>query len=136
MTFQVPQAQDICGTVFRRGTVLLLARVVAEDGRPIHPETIASAEYTIFEVDPEDPEVRRPIAGHTARTLSVGQLLSDRLRTDFPWDVDEVGYNFRHLLDVAEHPAFPQAGRHYLVEFTLRPSHGQIILVRFRLYAI
>jgi hypothetical protein len=136
MTSRMPQAHDICGTVYRRGTALLLARVVAEDGHPITPGEIASAEYSIFEVDPEDPESRRPIAGHTARGVAVGGLITDSLRTDFPWDVDQTGYNFRHVLDVSEDPAFPAAGRHYLVEFSLRPVEGQIILVRFRLYAI
>jgi len=136
MSSRALQAQDIYGTVFRGGTALLLARVVAEDGHPITPGEIASAEYSIFEVDPEEPESRREIAGHFARQVPVADLLSEQLRTDFPWDMDEVGYNFRHVLDVSEEPAFPTAGRHYLVEFILRPVEGQIILVRFRVYAI
>ncbi len=68
--------------------------------------------------------------------MPVASLIHEQLSTAFPWTVDQIGYNFRHVLDVTSHPAFPTAGRHYLVEFSLRPVRGQVILVRFRLYAI
>ena len=48
----------------------------------------------------------------------------------------DVGYNFKHVLDVSEHQAFPTAGRAYRVVYELSPTSGQVILVRFRVHAI
>ncbi|MCS7237909.1 MAG: hypothetical protein NZ899_06520 [Thermoguttaceae bacterium] len=130
------QARDIYGTVFRGGSAILLARVVGEDGRVLRPEDISNASYSVYELDAHDPDVRRPVTGHVDRPLTVGEVLSPHLRRDFPWDVDEVGYNFRHVLETVSTPCFPHAGRHYLVEVRFNPVRGQPILVRFRLWSI
>lgn len=132
----VAQAFDIYGMAFRGGTATLLARVVDEFGAPLRPDDVIAAEYSVYELNLSDPNYRQAVPGHHARSLAVRDLLLPELRRDYPWDVDEVGYNFRHTLDAAVAPPFPGAGRHYLVEFRLQPAVGQVIIVRFRVYTI
>ena len=70
------------------------------------------------------------------------QLIARRVRElqvychVYPWDVDPDGYNFKHTINVSSNPAFAVAGKSYRVVFTLTPTAGQVILVRFRLAAI
>ena len=44
--------------------------------------------------------------------------------TDDCWTRDELGYNFRHALDVSTDHAFATAGRDYLVEYRLDALRG------------
>jgi len=132
----VTEARDIYGTVFKHGTAVLLARVVDETGEPISQHDIALANYTVYLLDESDPDQAQPVAGHHDRSVAVAQLIYNSLQRDSFWDLDELGYNFRHVLDVSVQPAFPKAGRSYRVVFRLIPTGGQVILVRFRLYAI
>lgn len=133
---QMLLACDTYGTAFRGGTATFLARVVNDVGRPLHPDDIATATYSVYELNGSDPDLRRPVPEHSERPLAIDQILSPSLRRDYPWDVDELGYNFRYTLDDSPATPFPAAGRHYLVEFRLRPKQGHIILVRFRVYTI
>jgi len=130
---------DVCeiyGQVFKNGSVALLARVVGRDSSPILIAGILAARYTTYLLDDQDPDAAVALTGHTNVPVSVSSLLYDSLQRDDLWDVDEIGYNFKHLLDVSAHQAFTIAGRNYGVVFTLTPTSGQIILVRFRLHAI
>ncbi|MGI6420409.1 MAG: hypothetical protein ACOX1P_32665 [Thermoguttaceae bacterium] len=129
-------AADIRGTVFRKGSAVLLARVVGADGNLLAPLDLASAEYTIHALDPGDPNAETPVNGHAAVAVPVASLISPTLKNDALWEVDTTGYNFRHELDVSADPAFPEAARHYRIVFELHPYQGQVILVRFRVYAI
>ena len=129
-------ASDIYGVVFKNGSATLLARVVGADGAPVTPGQIASAAYTVAILDEHDPDSATPVAGHQGVSVSVAELVSDTLQQDALWDVDELGYNFKHVLDVSAQPAFPTAGRQYRIQFELTPAAGQVILVRFRVHAI
>lgn len=129
-------AGDIYGVVFKHGSATLLARVVGADGEPIVQSDIASAAYTAWLLDAGDPDAASPIAGHTDVSVPVASLVYNQLQNDALWDADQEGYNFKHVLDVSQNQAFTAAGRHYRVEFRLTPVSGQVILVRFRLYAI
>jgi len=129
-------ASDIYGVVFKTGSATLLARVVGADGTPIMQSDLSSAAYTIYLLDENDPDVGTPIAGHTDVAVAVASLIYDTLQNDDLWDVDEVGYNFKHVLDVSGNQAFAAAGRSYRVVFRLAPTGGQVILVRFRVHAI
>lgn len=129
-------ASDIHGVVFKNGSATLLARVVGADGAPLTRASIASARYTVSLLDDRDPDAATPVLGHTAVTVSVASLIFDTLQNDDLWDVDTLGYNFKHVLNVLTHPAFAIAGRKYRIAFELTPPSGQIVLVRFRVYAI
>jgi len=129
-------ATDIYGKAFRNGSAVLLARVVGGDGVPLVRSDIASAEYSLHELDRDDPDSREPVTGHTAVSLAVEDVVFDGLQTDITWTMDSMGYNFRHVLAVDTNDAFAIAGRDYLIEFRLTPVTGQVIIVRFRIYVI
>ena len=129
-------AVDIQGVVYKGGSSTLLARVVGPDAQPIVQADIASAAYTIWLVDADDEETWTAVAGHTAVTVAVADLLFDTLQDDDLWDVDSTGYNFKHVLNVSTAAAFALSGRTYRVVFTLTPEAGQPVLVRFKLDAI
>jgi hypothetical protein len=130
------EALEIHGTVFKNGSAVLLARVVGADGSPLIISDVSAAQYSVGLLDLHDPDSFAAIEGHAEVELDVATLIFDSLQNDDTWDVDDTGYNFKHVLDVADHPAFPEAGRLYRVEFRLTPASGQVILVRFRLHAV
>ncbi|NQU23631.1 MAG: hypothetical protein HQ567_20300 [Candidatus Nealsonbacteria bacterium] len=129
-------AADIHGTAFKNGSATLLARVVGADGAPITQADVASASYSVYLLDDRDADARAAVTGHDGVALSVASIVFNSLQTDSLWTVDATGYNFRHVLDASANQALPTAGRRYLVEFTLTPNSGQVILVRFRVNVI
>lgn len=129
-------AADTYGTALKNGSATFLARVVGKDGANIVQADVASAEYSVYLLDDQDADSRTAVTGHSGVALNVNDLIFNTLQKDALWTVDEVGYNFRHVLDVSENQAFTIAGRRYLVEFELTPSGGQVILVRFRINVI
>ena len=132
----MPATNDVFGTVFKGGTATLLARVVGNAGAPVTAADIARITYSIYLLDDDDPDRRDAVSGHDDVTLDVAAVVTNRLQVDPLWTVDAVGYNFCHVPDVSAAPAFPTAGRQYLVEYRLVPAAGATILVRFRLNAI
>lgn len=130
------QAHNIHGTVFQNGTAALLARVLGNNGAPIVQADAATIDYSIYLLDDDDPDRRQPVEGHEDVALEPTTVILNELATDVLWTVDAVGYNFLHQPDASANPAFPWAGKKYLVEHRLHPPAGQIVLVRFRLYAI
>ena len=129
-------AADIPGTVFKEGSATLLARAVGADGSPLTQSDLASATYTVALLDESDPDAATPVTGHTDVAVDVASLVYDTLQNDDLWDVDEEGYNFKHVLDVSANQAFATAGRSYRITFELVPASGQVILVRFRVHVI
>jgi len=129
-------AIDIYGTAFKNGSATLLARVVGQGGADVVQADLSAVRYTVYLLDDQDPDSRTAVANHTGVSLLVAQVIFDSPQLDPLWTVDEIGYNFRHVLDVSPHQAFSIAGRNYLVEYQLTPMAGQVILVRFRLHVI
>ncbi len=132
----MPDAQDIHGTVFKNGSATLLARVVGADGAAITRAEVASICYTVYLLDDQDPDQQTSLAGHAGIALQASDVLYDALQTGPIWTRDAVGYNFKHVLEVSSHKAFPTAGRSYRIVYALTPTAGQVILVRFRVHAI
>jgi hypothetical protein len=130
------EAIDIHGSAFKNGSVTLLARIVGGMGANLTRAELSTIRYTVYLLDDQDADNRTPIDGHINAALSVANVLFDTLQTDTLWTIDTTGYNFRHVLDVSTHAAFAIAGRRYLVEYTLTPTSGQPILVRYRLNVI
>jgi hypothetical protein len=129
-------ASDTYGTVQKNGTATFMARVVDATDTPIQPTVIAAAQYSVYLLDDQDPDSWLAVDGHNGVALAVDQVVLDQLQADSLWTADTLGYNFCHELDVSACQAFPTAGRRYLVEYTLTPTLGQVIKVRFRVYAI
>lgn len=128
-------ASEIYGVVFQNATAAFLARVLNYDGQPVTPSQIASLQYTVSECQ-DDLLAITPVEGHTAVAINPSDVLFATLQKDNLWDVDDLGYNFRHVIDVSQAPAFPTAGCHYRIEYRLTPQTGQVIVVRFRVKAI
>jgi len=125
------EAKDTYGKVFKQASAVLMARVVGNDAAAIVQADIASAEYTIYELDDADPDAQTAVAGHTGVSLVVADVVFNGLQTDF-WTVDGTGYNFRLIPDVSGNQAFAEAGKRYGVEVRLTPVEGQVIVLRFR----
>jgi hypothetical protein len=132
----MPQAKDIFGTAFKNGTALLMARIVDSAGAIVQQVGIAAIEYSIYELDPCLPDQLTPVAGHNDVALDVAEVIFNALQTGGLWTVDDVGYNFRHEIDVTETEAFPKAGAQYQVRYQLTPTTGQKTIVRFQLRVI
>ena len=130
------EAMDIYGTAFKNGSATMMARIVGATGANIAQADIATISYYVYMLDDQNPDDRAAVAGHSQVNLPVYQVISNSLQNDATWTVDAVGYNFRHAIDVSVHPAFAVAGRRYLIEYTLTPPAGQIILVRYRINVI
>jgi len=131
----MPIANDVHGHVFKNSSVVLLARLVGEDGQLVTTSTLSSIEYTIYELDEANPDTLTPVSGHTSVSVTIGSAVFDDLQIDELWSVDQQGYNFRHVLDVSANQAFTKAGVHFLARFELIPTSGQTIVARFKLKA-
>ena len=70
------------------------------------------------------------------RRSTLSDVVFNSLQTGGLWTVDEVGYNFRHEIDVSTAEAFPKAGVQYQVRYELVPTSGQKTIVRFQLRVI
>jgi len=127
---------EIYGSTFAGASVVLMARVAFADGTLVAPDDIESATYTVTERDPCGLAPATPIEGHAGVTLEAEHVLSASLLEEPPWEVDEIGFNFRHEIDVTESPAFVTAGRSYRIEYVLTPTDGQPIVVRFVIEAL
>ena len=112
----------------------LVARVLGPDNETaIKQADLSSAKYTAYLLDDHDPDVQTPIIGHTDVDVDVSGLIFDTLQKDALWgDLDGIGYNFKHALDVSANHVFTLIGRKYRITFTLTPVSGQVIIVRFR----
>jgi len=135
-------AQDILGTVFKDGSATLVARVVGADGSVIQQADVSAIAYTVYLLDDSDPDSGTAVDGHEDEACVVADTIFDSLQSGEMWKdaagnyIDQIGYNFRHVLDVSSDQAFAAAGRNYRIVFTLDMAAGQDVLVRFRLHAI
>ena len=132
----MPHASDIHGTAFKNGSALLMARIVDSDGQHVQQSGIESIEYSILELDPCQPDNLSVVSGHDGVSLDVADVIYDTLQTGGLWTVDQMGYNFRHEIDVSTTEAFPKAGAQYQVRYELVPTTGQKTIVRFQLRVI
>jgi len=126
-------AQDIRGRVFKNASASLYARIVDGNGDLIVPDDIAALSYTVFEIAPEMPDELTAVEGHDEVALDPEVVFYETLQTGGAWNLDEVGYNFRHDIDVTTHEAFPHAGVSYQVRYEMTPVAGQRVVFRFLL---
>ena len=132
----MPTANDILGTVYKKGSALLMARIEGPDGTPVMATDIDQIRYSVFELDPCQPDLLQVVAGHDNIALVVDDVFYDTLQTGPPWTIDATGYNFRHELDITQNDAFPIAGSSYQVRFEATPTVGQRFVFRFLIRVI
>lgn len=130
-------ARDTIAVVFKDDSATLLARVEGWDAALIVPEDVAGISYSVYRLGTKDEDPWTPVTGHVDQAIEPAAALYAVPRLDDLWGhIDQVGYNFRHTLDVSAAAAFPDHAARYLVVVTLTPVTGQPIQVRWRLSAI
>lgn len=123
--------QDVFFQVPQGSAPTLMRRVTGNDGANITQSDITSGVYSLFLLDDQDADSRTAVTGHSAVSLTIASVVFDTLQDDDLWnDRDDIGYNFRHQIDISANAAFTLAGRRYEVEYTLTPSSGQVIVFR------
>jgi len=127
-------AIDIGGSAFVGGSATLMARVEHTSGELLKVADVATVSYSIFKMD-RASGARVDVEGHADVSMTPSNVISDVVHDDAAWTRDAIGYNLRHVLDVATHPAFATVGQ-YLIEHKIMPVSGQIIIVRFRVNVI
>ncbi len=121
---------DIRGTVFQGGTLTALARITDWDGDTLTQADTTSIAYTIFNQD------GTTVSGQSAVSVTPSTVIYDTPVVDGLWDLDSIGYSFKHTIDVTTHAAFTTVGNTYLVVYTITPTSGQNIIVRYRIRVI
>ncbi len=114
------------------GTLGLYKRVRIWDGSNAQQADITSITYSIFALDPDDEDVRTEVTGHVDQTVLVSATIYDTLQTD----TAASDYNFLYIPVISVDEAFDDAGTVYLVEFTITPTVGEVIVERFKVTAI
>jgi hypothetical protein len=132
----MPQANDIHGTAFKNGSAVLMARIVDSAGANVQQSGLSSIKYSVYELDPCLPDSATVVSGHNDVALTVSSVIFNSLQTGALWTVDDVGYNFRHEINVSTDEAFPKAGALYQVRYVLTPTSGQKTIVRFQIRVI
>lgn len=122
------EVNDIYTTAHKNGTRRLDARVRNWDGDDILQADISSIAYTAYLLDASNPDARTAITGHSAVSLTVADVIFDTLQTD----EYSSNFNFSHTPPIGTTNLFTIAGRDYLIEYTITPTSGEKIIVRFR----
>ncbi len=126
------QTREICEAVFENGVAVLMARIVDSAGACIRPSQIELAVYCMRELDPCNPARSRAVRGHKAVRLDVDEVLRETLETGRLWDLDTVGYNFRHEIRPNRSGSFPKAGAQYEIRYAFLPrNHREPVIIRF-----
>ncbi|MEM9353744.1 MAG: hypothetical protein AAGA92_12085 [Planctomycetota bacterium] len=126
-------ARDAYGTVYNKGTAVLMARVVNASGQNLIRAHVSSISYSVFELSTHGQDPQSPVTGHENVSLNANDCVFDTLQNDGSWSVDSTGYNFRHEIDVSAAEAFTSPGATYLVRYEVTPVQGQRVVFRFML---
>jgi hypothetical protein len=121
---------DTVGTIYTGGTFTALARIVDWSNNLLTVENTASVSLTITGPD------GNPVANFSGLAITPSTVLFDTLQTSPAglWTADAIGYNFAHTIDVSVHPAFAVEGL-YSVQYTIQPTLGQVIIIRWAITA-
>lgn len=134
------QARDIYGNVFAHGSATLLARVNDNHAGRLTPGRVSGVRMSVLMLDADRAQMPVFVRGYRNVAVPAGDVLFDTLQNDARWQVDSLGYNFRHTLTNKNGKIFTQRGRHYLVVYKFTPAaeterHAEITL-RFRIFVI
>lgn len=125
----VPPVAIICQAVVG-GPLTLLGRVELEDATNAQQADIASGVYSIAKFDQDNESITTPVTGHTAVALTIADVIFDALQTDARWTLDEIGYNFRQVINNEDDLAFATSGDYKVtVTFTDKQSPAQPIVL-------
>lgn len=121
-------AKQILGAVMTGGTATFMARVTGHLNEAITRADIEAVEYSIFRVE---DTTRIAVDEHQAVAVAVADVMTESLVATEPWTKDAIGYNFLHVLPIADNPAFADPLTRYVVDYILTPASGEPIVVSF-----
>jgi hypothetical protein len=73
-----------------------MARLVDPHGRLLHTSMVRSIQYSLYELSESGSPRKRLVANHIGRQMRVDKVVADELNVGRSWDIDAIGYNFRH----------------------------------------
>jgi hypothetical protein len=126
-------ANSICSNVVGRGSIVLMARIVGGAGVAIRSLDVLTIEYSVYEVDPFWPEQLTVMRGHCAEPLSARDVLFDSPQVGDGWDLDDVGYNFRHEIKLMQGHPFANWKHSYEAVYQLTLCNGRRADIRFKI---
>jgi hypothetical protein len=130
------QASGTSELVVENGMAVLMARIVDSAGVAVHRDQVAFAAYSILELADRDRSQEIAVPSHEAVRVDVDQVFCDSLEVGGLWDVDVVGYNFRHEINANRGEPFPKLGATYEIRYTLLPiDRDEAEIIRFRVKA-
>jgi hypothetical protein len=130
-------ASSCVEVVEAKDEVMLMARFLDARGEPLHRTTIRRVSCLVYRLDPRSKLERRPASRFDRTELTVDDVFFASLQRDSLWVVDDVGYNFRHripLADCGKEIRIP--GDWYEVEYFIMQTTGETAVVCFRLRGI
>lgn len=135
--------ETIIGDGVEGGPLILRARLADSEGTPITQAAVSSIQYEVWNTSPplgRQPfnwrsqwiAVDPPVKITNATSLTVADVVFDTLQ---PWDVDDVGYNFRGVippeaLGEIDIDDFPK-GQWVRVDVLVTPTSGDPFVVPF-----
>jgi hypothetical protein len=126
------RTRDVCETVFKNGAAVLMARMVDRCGRIVRRSHVTAAEYSIYQIGAHARVEPIVMAGYRGIALNVDEVFFDSLETGQLWDLDLVGYNFRHEVHLGENASFPTPGARYEIRYAfLLADSSAPVEVRF-----
>ena len=102
-------------TSFEDSGVILMARVVDQNGSNVTQSDITSVHMSVYET-PANTEV-----SSNNNTLTVSNVVFNTLQNPTIWTTDTTGYNFRYDVPAVE---LPDGDKTYRFEFRFLPSTG------------
>lgn len=119
-----------------------LARPVNAAGVVIYSGDVTAIELKLFDrsasfTDSTGPSVAIVTDSTGAADFNVAELMETELQTGAEWDVDDIGYSFKHQLTAAHITSevndgndYPMGGHRYLLEYKLTvTSYGTLWII-------
>lgn len=113
--------------VYQSSAAILMARLVNESGANVTKEAIQTIECYVF--DTSSPTAPVVVPSYVIKD----DAIFDTLQLNPLWDEDDVGFNFRHVL---QGPQLPLGNRTYAVEYRITPVGGTTYVVVFSLETV
>lgn len=112
----MPAPYVIKGKIFEDTGAIVMAYVVGNDGEAITQASIASATYTVRNLNTGVQVV-------PSTALVVADVVFNANQTGAIWTADSTGYRFKHTvyLDGSAAPIFTEGDTKYIVEYILVP---------------
>lgn len=120
----------IKGTFNEDGSATCLGRLTARDAtgvqQPSGRKLLKQADTSTVSVAVFDLQSSTPDTVTYSASLTVSAVIFDTLQTD--WDVDSVGYNFKHTIPTT---AFPTGGHVHRAEYKITTTGGTVMWARY-----